>query len=59
VVQGIARRCAVWLKNWATSNAKDTYKCGESTNLGALRSKIRYETNNRIRLLEYVQRKRP
>jgi hypothetical protein len=39
--QGRARRCARRLKKWATKNAKDRCKCGQSTNLGALRSKIR------------------
>jgi hypothetical protein len=28
-------------QKWAAKKAKDRYKCGRSTNLGALRSKIR------------------
>jgi hypothetical protein len=31
----------------AAKNAKDRYNCGQTTNLGALRSKIRCETNSR------------
>ena len=42
-VQGRARRCARWPKKWAAKNAKDRCKCGQSTNLGALRSKSRCE----------------
>ena len=34
-------------KKWAAKNAKDSCKCGHSTNLGALRSKIRCESNSR------------
>jgi hypothetical protein len=30
-------------RNWQAKNAKDRCKCGHSTNLGALRSKIRCE----------------
>jgi hypothetical protein len=34
-------------QKWATKNAKDRCKCGQSTNLGALRSKIRCASNSR------------
>ena len=46
-VQGRARRCARRPKKWAAKNAKDRCKCGQSTNLGVLRSKIRCESNSR------------
>jgi len=42
-----ARRCARRPKKWAAKNAKDRCKCGQSTNLSALRSKIRCESNSR------------
>jgi hypothetical protein len=45
-VQGRARRCARRTKKWAAKNAKDRCKCGQSTNLGALRSKSKCESNN-------------
>jgi hypothetical protein len=48
------RRCARWPKKWAATEAKGRCKCGQSTNLNALRSKIRCETNNRRRLQEKV-----
>jgi hypothetical protein len=57
--QGMAGKCVRWPKKWAAKNAKDRCKRGHSTNLGALRSKIRSETNSRRRLLESVQRRRP
>jgi hypothetical protein len=44
-VEGRAR-CAKRPK-WAAKNAKDRSKCGQSTNFGALRSKVRCETNSR------------
>jgi hypothetical protein len=40
-------------------NAKDSCKCGQSMNLGALGSKIRCEINSRRRLWESVRRKIP
>jgi hypothetical protein len=40
-------RCARWPKKCAARNAKDRRKCGQSTKSGALRSKIRCETNSR------------
>jgi hypothetical protein len=40
------KMCKVTQEVGAT-NAKDGCKCGQSTNLGALRSKIRCETNSR------------
>jgi len=46
-VQGRARKYARLPKKWAAKNVKDRCKCGQSTNLGALRSKIRYESNSR------------
>jgi hypothetical protein len=46
-LQGRARRCARRPKKWADKNAKGRYKYGQSTNLGALRSKIRCESNGR------------
>jgi len=48
VVQGRVR-CARQPKKWAAKNAKDRCKCGQrqSTNLGALRSKSRCESNSR------------
>ena len=52
-VQGRARRCARQPKKWAAKNAKDGCKCGQSTNRGALRSKIRCESNSRR--IEYEQ----
>jgi histone-lysine N-methyltransferase SETMAR len=39
-VEGRARRCARRTKKWAAKSAKDSCKCGQSTNLGVLRSKI-------------------
>jgi hypothetical protein len=35
-------------KKWAAKNAKDRCKCEQSTNLGALRSKGRCDSNSRI-----------
>jgi len=52
-VQGRARRCARRPKKWAAKNAKDRFKCGQSTNLDALRSKIRCESNSRRIEYEY------
>jgi len=46
-VQGRARRCVRRPKKWADKNSEDRRKCGQSTNLGALRSKIRCESNSR------------
>jgi len=46
-VQGRARRCARQPKKWPAKNAKDKCKCGQSMNLGALRSKIRCKSNRR------------
>jgi len=46
-VQGRARRCATRPKKWAAKNSKDRRKCGQSANLGELRSKIRCESNSR------------
>ena len=40
-------------KKWAAKNAKDRRKCGQSTNLGALRSKTRRESNSRRIEYEY------
>jgi hypothetical protein len=34
-------------KKGAGKNVKDRYNCGQSTNLGALRSKIRFDSNSR------------
>jgi len=34
-------------KKWAAKNAKDRCKCGQSTNLGVLRLKIRCASNSR------------
>jgi hypothetical protein len=34
-------------KKWAVKNSEDRCKCGQSTSLGALRSKIRSESNSR------------
>jgi hypothetical protein len=45
-VQGKAR-CARWPKKWAAKTKKERYKCEQSTDLGALRSKIRCETKRR------------
>jgi len=45
-VQGRVRRCARQLKKWAAKNTKDRCKCGQSTNLGALRLKSRCESNS-------------
>jgi hypothetical protein len=53
-VQGRARRCARRPKKWAAKNAKDGCKRGQSTNLGALRSKIRCEGNSRRIEYEWV-----
>jgi hypothetical protein len=39
-------------------NAKGRWKCGQSINLGVLKSKIRCETKSRRRLWASVQRKR-
>jgi hypothetical protein len=50
---------ARWQKRWAAKNAKDRCKCGQSMNLGVLRSKIRSETNSTRMLWESVQGKRP
>jgi hypothetical protein len=41
-VRGRARRCAR-----GPENAKDRCKYGQNTNLGALRSQIRFDTNSR------------
>ena len=46
-VQERARKCARRFKKWEAKNAKDRCKCGQSTNLGALRSKSRCESNSR------------
>jgi hypothetical protein len=46
-VQGRVRRCARGLKKWAAKNSEDRCKCGQSMNLGALRLKIRCESNSR------------
>jgi hypothetical protein len=46
-VERRARRCARWPKKWAAKNAKDRCICGQSMNLGVLRSKIRCEINSR------------
>jgi hypothetical protein len=46
-VQGRVRRCARQPKKWAAKNAKDRCKCGKITDLDALRSKIRCESNSR------------
>ena len=46
-VQGRARRCARRPKKWAAKNAKDRCKCGQSTNVGALKLKIMCESNRR------------
>jgi hypothetical protein len=46
-VQGRERRSARWPKKWPTKNAKDRCKCGQSTKLGTLISKIRCQTNSR------------
>jgi hypothetical protein len=46
-VQGRMRRCERRPKKWAAKNAKDRRKCGQSTNLGALRSKGRCESYGR------------
>jgi hypothetical protein len=43
----------------SSKNPKNRCKCGQSTNLDALRLKIRCETNRRRRLWESVWRKRP
>jgi hypothetical protein len=43
----------------AAKNTKDRCKCGQGTNLDALRSNIMCETNSRIKLRKYVRRKRP
>jgi len=53
VVQGRARRCARRPKKWEAKTAKDRCKCGPKSNLGALRLKIRCESNSRR--IEYVQ----
>jgi hypothetical protein len=45
-VQGRARISARGTKKWADKNAKDRCKCGQSTNLGARRSKIRCESSS-------------
>ena len=50
-VQGMARWCARRPKKWAAENAKDRFKCGQCTNLGALRWKIKCDSNSRR--LEY------
>ena len=52
-VQGRARKYARRPKKWAAKNAKDRCKCGQSTNFGALRSKIRCESNSRRIEYEY------
>jgi hypothetical protein len=41
------RRCAIRPRKWEAKNGKYGYKCGQSMNLDALRSKIRCETNSR------------
>ena len=46
-VQGRARRFSRPPKKWAAKNVIDGCKCGQSTNLGALRLKIRCESNSR------------
>ena len=46
-VWGRARRCVRRPKKWAAKNSEDRCKCGQSTNLGVLRSKIRCESNSR------------
>jgi hypothetical protein len=46
-VQGRTRRCARGPQKWAAKKTKDRCKCGQSTNLGALRSKIRFESYSR------------
>ena len=51
-VQGRVR-CARRPKQWAARNSEDRCKCGQSTNLGMLRSKIRCESNSRG--IEYEQ----
>jgi len=50
-VQVKARKCAGRSKKRAAKNAKDRSKCGQSKNLGALRSKSRCESSSRI--IEY------
>jgi hypothetical protein len=42
----MAKNCARWPKKLAAKNAKVRFKCGHSTNLDGLRSKIRLETNS-------------
>jgi hypothetical protein len=56
---GRSRRCARLSKKWAAKNAKERCKCGQSTNLGAFRSKIRCYLEVLTKLREFVQRKRP
>jgi hypothetical protein len=51
VVQGRVRRCGSRPKKWAARNAKDRCICGQSMNLGALRSKGRCDSN--IKRIEY------
>ena len=53
VVQGRVRGFARQPKKWAAKNTKDRCKCGQSTNLGALKSKSRCESNSRR--IEYEQ----
>jgi len=52
-VQGRARRCARRPTKRAVKNAKDRCKCGQSMNLGGLRSKNTCESNSRR--IEYEQ----
>ena len=54
MVQGRARRCARRPKKWAAKNARDRCKCGQSTNVGELKSKIRCESNSRRIEYEYI-----
>jgi hypothetical protein len=46
-IQGRVRRCARHPKKWAVKNAMERCKCGQSTNLGVLRSRGRCESNSR------------
>jgi hypothetical protein len=53
-VQGRVRICARRPKKWAAKNAKDRWKCGQSTNVGALKSKIMCESNRRRETVQQI-----
>jgi hypothetical protein len=50
--------CKMMTQEVGSKNEKDRFICGQSTNVGALRSKIRCESNRR-RLRETIRMKNP